>query len=249
MKSAPNKYTKEVEDAFNRLSIKNGLSSNTKLQNYLGTKLKVYGFDAKTQHELCKKGFSFYTEDKEGNFRLFDQVYHTSNSHEGKNQAFIYLDRNYKYISPDLQLSILPHWVSQIDNWAHSDYLSKFLTRLLENSITNKVMMSHIKGWNKSENLWERRQSMVSLYYYSRTKKQHIPFEVSSKLVLNLMEDKEYYVQKALGWTLRESYNLYPQETYNFVKKYIKNIRPVAFATCLEKMSESQKAVLKQKRK
>jgi len=249
MKSSSSKYTKEVEDTLNRLPLKKEKATSEKLQNYLGTKLKVYGYDAKTQVELCKKGYSFYTDNRENNFILFNEVYHQSDSHEGKSQAFIYLDKNYKHISPKLQMDMLPHWVTKVDNWAHSDYLSKFLTRLVDNPTTQKGMLAHIKQWNKSANLWERRQSLVALYYYSRTKEQHLPFEYSSRLVLNLIDDEEYYVQKAVGWTLRESYNVYPKETYQLIDKYIKRIKPAAFTTCLEKMTESQKLLLKQKRK
>ncbi len=249
MKSSPNKYTKEVEDTLSRLSLKKSDISGEKLQHYLGTKLKVYGFDSKTQVDLNKKGFSFYSDSKENNFRILNEVFHQGGSHEAKNQAFIYLDKNYKHISPKLQLELLPHWVTKVDNWAHSDYLSKFLTRLVENLATQKRMLTHIKQWNKSDNLWERRQSLVALYYYSRTKEQHLQFEYSSKLVLNLIDDEEYFVQKAVGWTLRESFNVYPKETYQFIDKHIKRIKPAAFTTCLEKMSESQKQLLKQKRK
>lgn len=249
MKSSLSKYTKEVEDTLNRFALKDKKMSGEKLKQYLGTKLKVYGYNSKTQVEFCKRGYSFYAEDKENNFACFDDVYHQGYSHEGKNQAFIYLDKNYKHISPKIQLEKLPSWVTKIDNWAHSDYLSKFLTRLIENSETQKKMLTYVKKWNKSDNLWERRQSLVSLYYYSRTKETHIPFEDSSRLVFNLMNDDEYYVQKAVGWTLRESFNVYPKETYQFIDKNVKNIKSAAFTTCIEKMSESQKKSLKQKRK
>jgi len=110
-------------------------------------------------------------------------------------------------------------------------------------------MLTKIKLWNNSNNLWERRQSLVALYYYARTKNQFVPFELSTKLIKNLINDKEYYVQKAVGWALRESYNVYPKQTYQFIEENIKLIKPAAFTTCLEKMSDKQKLVLKQKRK
>ena len=110
-------------------------------------------------------------------------------------------------------------------------------------------MLDIIKKWNASKNLWERRQSLVSLYYYSRTKKQHIDFELTQQLIFPLLSDKEYFVQKAVGWTLRESYNVYPKQTYSFILANIKNITSTAFTTCLEKMTEKQKLTLKQKRK
>jgi 3-methyladenine DNA glycosylase AlkD len=100
-----------------------------------------------------------------------------------------------------------------------------------------------------SKNLWERRQSLIALYYYARTKKQHVDFELTQELVRPLLNDKEYFVQKAVGWTLRESYNVYPKQTFTFIEENIKNISPTAFTTCLEKMTEKQKQILKQKAK
>lgn len=244
-----NKYTKEVENTLNLLSSKNDKSQNEKLKKYLGTKLHVYGLNSQTQVNVCKKGFSFYSDNKEKNFHEFHNIYLQSKSHEGKNQAYIYLDKYYKYIPVKTQLELLPQWVNQVDNWAHSDYLSKFLTRLVEHPDTQKPMLALIKKWNTSSNLWVRRQSLVSLYYYARTKKQQVPFALSEKLVTNLLHDEEYYVQKAVGWSLRESFNVYPKETYHFIEQNIKHIKPAAFTTCLEKMTEKQKLTLKAKRK
>ena len=110
-------------------------------------------------------------------------------------------------------------------------------------------MLTIIKKWNSSKNLWECRQSLVALYYYARTKKEHVSFELTHQLVAPLITDKEYFVQKAIGWTLRESYNVYPKQTYTFIEEHIKNISPTAFTTSLEKMTEKQKLTLKIKRK
>jgi 3-methyladenine DNA glycosylase AlkD len=76
-----------------------------------------------------------------------------------------------------------------------------------------------------------------------------VSFELTQQLVSPLLNDKEYFVQKAVGWTLRESYNVYPKQTYQFIEENIKHISPTAFTTCLEKMTEKQKLTLKLKRK
>lgn len=247
--SSINKYTKEVENSLNRLSLNIDKERAAKAKKYLGTNLHVYGLDAKTQVEACKKGYSFYDSNKEKTFSEFNSIYLQSHVHEGKNQAFIYLDKYYKHIPIDLQVTILPNWVAQVDNWGHSDYLSKFLTRLVEHKDTQKEMISFIKKWNTSKLLWERRQSLVSLFYYARTKKEHLDFDLSEKLISNLITDKEYFVQKAVGWALRESYNIYPKQTYDLIEENIKFITSTAFTTCLEKMTDKQKLTLKQQRK
>jgi 3-methyladenine DNA glycosylase AlkD len=249
MKSAISKYTKEVEDTLNHLSIKNDKEKAAKLKKYIGTNLNVLGLVTKAQVDAHKKGFSFYSDHKEDTYLFFNEIYKQSTIFEVKNLAFIFLDKHHKHISLKTQLKTLPQWVEYIDNWAHSDGLSKYLTRLIEDKSTQKEMLIIIKKWNVSKNLWERRQSLVSLFYYSRTKKEYVDFELTQQLVFPLLTDKEYYVQKAVGWTLRESYNVYPKQTYTFIEENIKNITSTAFTTCLEKMTEKQKQTLKQKRR
>ena len=249
MKSVINKYTKEVEDTLTRLSLKNDKEKADKLKKYIGTNLEVLGMVSKAQVASHKKGFSFYSEHKEQTFLVYHEIYKQSNLFEAKNLAFIFLDKHHKHIPLKTQLKTLPQWVKQVDNWAHSDSLSKFVSRLIEDKSTQQDMLSIIKKWNSSKNLWERRQSLVALYYYARTKKEHVSFELTQQLVLPLLNDKEYFVQKAVGWTLRESYNVYPKQTFTFIEEHIKHISPTAFTTCLEKMTEKQKLTLKQKRK
>jgi 3-methyladenine DNA glycosylase AlkD len=249
MKSGLNKYTKEVEDTLNRLSLNNDKEKATKLKKYIGTNLNVLGMISKAQVDAHKKGFSFYAEQKEQTFLVYHEVYTQSTIFEAKNLAFIFLDKHHKHIPLKTQLKMLPQWVKHVDNWAHSDSLSKFISRLIEDKSTQQETLAFIKKWNSSKNLWERRQSLVALYYYARTKKEHVSFELTQQLILPLINDKEYFVQKAVGWTLRESYNVYPKQTYQFIEENIKSISPVAFTTCLEKMTDKQKQNLKLKRK
>lgn len=249
MKTLSHKYTKEVEDTLTRLALKTDKARAEKIRKYIGTNLQVLGMASGSQTDAFKKGFSFYSDNKEKTYLVFHEVYKQSNHFEAKNLAFIFLDKNHKHIPVKTLLKTLPTWVKQVDNWAHSDSLSKYLTRLLEHTDTKEEMLSIIKKWNSSKNLWERRQSLVSLFYYARTKKTQPDFDLAKQFIFALMTDKEYYVQKAVGWALRESYNVYPKQTYTFIEENIKNISPVAFTTCLEKMSLKEKEHLKLKRK
>ncbi|MBC7694803.1 MAG: DNA alkylation repair protein [Burkholderiales bacterium] len=244
-----NKYTKEVDDALNRLSLKVDKARSERSKKYIGTNLHVLGLVAKKQTEAHKKGFSFYSTDPQKTFLIFNHIYTQSTVFETKNQAFIFLDKYAKHIPISTQLKTLPYWIKYVDNWAHSDGLSKYLTRLLENTDSQKAMLDILKKWNASKNLWERRQSLVALYYYARTKKEYISFEQTTNFIFPLLKDKEYFVQKAVGWTLRETYNVYPKQAYYFIEENIKSISPTAFTACLEKMTEKEKFTLKQKRK
>ncbi len=244
-----NKYTKEVENALKAKSANADLNKSIKLKKYIGTNLLVYGLTSSQQVEVNKLGFSFCEESQEKTFLEFDRIYKTSTSFEGKNQAFIFLDRNYKTLPLNLLIKFLPDWVNEVDNWAHSDNLSKFLSRLVESPITQKAMLKFILQWNVSANLWQRRQSLVALFYYSRTQKQHLNFNFTINLVQNLVHDDSYFVQKAVGWTLREIFNVYPKETFKYLTENINSISGSAFTAATEKLTASQKILLKTKRK
>jgi 3-methyladenine DNA glycosylase AlkD len=241
-------HLKEVENALIQYSNKSN-EQKEKLKRYIGTTLEVLALTSKEQNACFKKGFSFFKNDAEIDFSIVDKIYFSSNIFEVKNISFLYLHKNHQHLNIKQLLYQLPRWVTKVDNWAHSDSLSKYLTKLLDHEETKDDMEKIILKWNQSNNLWERRQSLVSLFYYSRTKKQHIKFNFAEKLILNLIDDNEYYVQKALGWTLRESYNVYPQKTYSFIAKYITRISSTAFTTSIEKMTATEKNKLKEKRK
>ena len=249
MKLDKNKYTKEVEDTLTQRSLHSDKQKADKLKKYIGTQHHVHGLTSAKQVAIYKSGFSFTKNSIEEDFELFNMIYHQSPSFEGKNLAFIFLDKHHKHIPITTQLKTLPLWVEKVDNWAHSDSLSKYLTRLLEHKVSHKELLAILKEWNSSPNLWKRRQSLISLYYYARTKTEFIKYDISEKLISNLLLDKEYYVQKAVGWALRESFNAYPKPTFAFIEHHVKSISPVAFTTCIEKMNDKQKLILKTKRK
>lgn len=142
--------------------------------------------------------------------------------------------------------NIIKHWQKHVDNWGHCDGLSKIYTKILE--LIPEEVLEKLKLWNKSENQWDKRQSLVSLLYFSRTKKTILDFEIIIKFIDNLLVDNEYYVQKAVGWSLKELYNVYSKETLIYLEKNIKNISSIAFSPATEKLLKHEKGSLKKLR-
>lgn len=141
----------------------------------------------------------------------------------------------------------LVSWIDRIGNWAHSDSYSSTLARIFEHD--QKKLLVTFKSWNKHKNSWRRRNSLVGLMLYARLRKKHPSFELCKNLVSTQLDAPEYYVQKAVGWTLREMYNVYPKQTYTFVQKNIKRISPAAWSATGEKMTTKEKAALLKLRK
>ena len=243
-----NKYINHIQQSLiNNASGLNPQQING-IAKYMGTSHKIIGVGTLTQQQLAKTIYDLNINEQDL-LGIMDLAFKKSNIYEVKNAALLLAEYNFKKTDKkQLYKTMLP-WVNYVDNWGHSDTLSKLYTRFLEMDDHQKPFLNQLQKWNKNTNLWLRRQSMVSLLYYARTKNQHLPFKTIISLVSTQLHAQEYYVQKGLGWTLRETYNVYPVLTYKFVLNNFSRISPVAFTAAVEKMTAKEKGILKQKRK
>lgn len=70
------------------------------------------------------------------------------------------------------------------------------------------------------------------------------------EMVEALPGDKEYYLQKWGGWTLKEIYNLHPRPTLDFIEKNVNLISTAAWQSSTEKLPRNVKDwLLKQRKK
>jgi len=105
-----------------------------------------------------------------------------------------------------------------------------------------------LQAWNSDKNPWKRRQSVVSLLYYTRSRKKILPFSTLINMVEPLLRDPEYYVQKGIGWTIREIYNAYPEQAVDFIARKNLEIAPAAWQATSEKLpADFKKQLLEQR--
>lgn len=243
-----NNYIDHIQQSLINNASKLSAQQIAGIAKYMGTKHTIIGVGTLTQKQLAKTVYGL--DPQEINLpELMHSAFTKSKVYEVKNAALLLAEYNFKRTDPKLLYKTIIPWVNHVDNWGHSDMLSKLYTRFLEMNEHQKPFLELLRKWNKDKNPWLRRQSMVALLYYSRTKNQHIPFKTIISLVSTQLQAQEYYVQKGLGWTLRESYNIYPDLTYKFVFDNFHKVSPVAFTAAIEKMSDKEKTILKQKRK
>lgn len=157
--------------------------------------------------------------------------------------AYDHFSQKTKIRSTDQDFQQLINFTKRLDNWAHSDELSKIYALLFERF--PKLMLPIIERWSASELDWERRQSVVALLYYSRFRKNWPEFSILLKFITAQMNSSHYYVQKGVGWAMRESYNIYPKQTLDFLMSVAKEISPHAWQAASEKLTANEKRKLK----
>jgi len=218
-------------------------------ENYIGSEYEYYKhFNIRVPklRSLLKEGFSFSNLPINDQWKIWDYIWQNSNLFELSLIAIHFankrpVDELYEYHK------MLLKWIRRIDNWALSDEFSNVLAKLYEHK--PKRFHSTFERWNSSKNPWERRASMVGLQYYSRLRKKHVPFKTIIQFVDPHLEDQHYYVQKAVGWTLRECWNVHPKLTYAYLQKNAHLIPPGGWTAATEKLSKKEKSKLTQLRK
>lgn len=141
---------------------------------------------------------------------------------------------------------MLLNWSYMIENWWHSDQLSSIYNKILDN---NRVFFKDLQAMSNFSSPWQRRLSMTSLYYYAKNCKNPLPVEMTLPLIEKHLHDEEYYVQKGVGWTLREMSQINYKQTLEFLKVHAKHIAPAGFSAALEKIDAKDKEYIKQLRK
>lgn len=77
-----------------------------------------------------------------------------------------------------------------------------------------KVKMKYLKKWRKSENLWLRRTTLLFQLGY----KEKTDFELLCELIKENLGSDEFFINKAIGWALRQ----YAWTNPTAVKKFVK---------------------------
>lgn len=203
---------------------------------------------APLHRKLFKKGYSFSVLSPQEQLRIWEYIWKNSSDFWVGAHAFLYLESKMKdkeFLRQSWKT--IKHWQKAADNWGLCDGMSKIYTKILE--VIPDEVLPQLEKWNKSKNLWDRRQSVVSLLYLSRTKKVVLPFDTIIRFIDRLLDDKEYYVQKGVGWALKELYQVYPKKTLKYLEKNIKRISAIAFSPATEKLEKEDKEILKNRRK
>ena len=131
----------------------------------------------------------------------------------------------------------LGDWLENgIMNWAHTDVLS---SKALSFFFTQKILaVEGLKEWTKSPGKWKRRSVPVTLI---DVLKMDIPLKKLFAIIEPIMLDAEKFVQKGLGWFLREAWKLYPEETETFLLKWKDTCGRTIIQYATEKMSKEDK--------
>lgn len=209
------------------------------------TSLEVWHVPMPLQRRCFRAGYSFAGRPERDQERIWIANWEQSRVLELRMQSLLYFEA-----MPVVQLAArwrrMRQLAAGLENWAESDLLSGLIAKVREHDADS--VMPVLYQWNTSKQFWLRRQSLVSLFYYQRQRKLHPMASDVFALLTPLLGDREHYVQKGVGWTLREAMQVYPEQTLAFVEQHCEVLSSVAFTTVMEKTPAVDKQRFKLRR-
>lgn len=132
--------------------------------------------------------------------------------------------REYQLVAVDLLIkqkktlpeSFLQHverWITVKSWWDTVDMLATHIVASLLQRFPDKAS-SVINQWRKSDNIWLRRSAIL----YQLKFKQNTDQDLLFTIIGENQADKEFFIQKAIGWSLREYSKTNSQAVIHFIE-------------------------------
>ncbi len=105
--------------------------------------------------------------------------------------------------------------------WDVTDSLDRVVGMLSQKypSIQEEMLV-----WSESDNIWLRRVAID----YQLQFKEKTNVEQLEKIIVNNLGTNEFFINKAIGWSLREYSKVNPEWVASFLKKYEKRLAPLS---------------------
>lgn len=123
----------------------------------------------------------------------------------------------------------LQAWVPEFDGWAIADTACNAIGRRLSADLSR---LDIVERWTTSEHLWTKRAALVSTLPLARLRHPNEAEQAARARVLGWaaksIEDREWFIQKAIAWWLRELSRKDPNQTWDFLGNHGAAMAPFA---------------------
>jgi 3-methyladenine DNA glycosylase AlkD len=128
-----------------------------------------------------------------------------------------------KPIEPDEKVwRFVTERLADLDGWAVADQMASVGSRCL---VAEPARLDVVETWVESPHLWTKRAALVFTLPWTRA--GHDP-ERMLGWAARLAEDRQWFIQKAVGWWLRELSKSDPKRVRRFLKDHGEKLTAVA---------------------
>ena len=185
------------------------------MSKYMQDKFRFLGVRGATRTEIYKK---YFPDARKTKTIDWDFVENCWNKEEREFQYVVvyYLKAMQKFLKRE-DISRLKYLIVTKSWWDTIDLLAKVVGSLI---IRIKGYDQIMLEWSKDSNIWLRRVAIL----YQLSLKDKVDKQVLDKILVNNLGDSEFFINKAVGWVLRDYSKYNPEWVREFIKKNKENM-------------------------
>lgn len=181
-----------------------------KMSNYMRNIFIFYGIPSSERRRLYS---SFIKEEKKNkviDWKLLDECYRDEHR-EFQYFVYDYLLTMRKYISYS-DIEKIKEYIVTKSWWDTIDFLCKVIGNISKNDRRVKYLMI---DWSLSDNIWIKRTAIEH-----QLGLEVVDEEALEKIIVNCFGSDEFFINKAIGWSLRDYSKSNPMWVKSFIEKY-----------------------------
>ncbi|WP_455037579.1 DNA alkylation repair protein [Leptotrichia massiliensis] len=181
-----------------------------KMSKYMLNKFEYIGIKTPERRKIFKNSFKEYKNKEKIDWEFVNKCW------ENKYREFQYVAADYlKNMKDKLTIDDIPKFKQLILKkswWDTIDNLDMTIGALaLKDSNVNKILLE----WSLDENIWLRRIAID----HQLLRKEKTDTELLEKILKNNLGQAEFFINKAIGWALRDYSKTNPNWVKNFIEK------------------------------
>ena len=186
-----------------------------KMSKYMLNKFEYIGIKTPERRKIFKNFFSKYKNEEKIDWEFVNKCW------ENKHREFQYVAADYlKNMKDKLTIDDIPKFKQLILKkswWDTIDNLDMTIGALaLKDSNVNKILLE----WSLDENIWLRRIAID----HQLLRKEKTNTELLEKILKNNLGQTEFFINKAIGWALRDYSKTNSEWVKNFIEENKENM-------------------------
>ena len=185
------------------------------MSKYMQDKFRFLGVRGATRTEIYKK---YFPDARKTKTIDWDFVENCWNKEEREFQYVVvyYLKAMQKFLKRE-DISKLKYLIVTKSWWDTVDLLAKVVGSLvIRIEGYDQIMLE----WSKDSNIWLKRVAIL----YQLSLKDKVDKQVLDEILVNNLGDSEFFINKAIGWALRDYSKYNPEWVREFIKKNKENM-------------------------
>ena len=180
------------------------------MSKYMQDKFRFLGVRGATRTEIYKK---YFPDARKTKTIDWDFVENCWNKEEREFQYVVvyYLKAMKKFLKRE-DISKLKYLIVTKSWWDTVDLLAKVIGSLvIRIEGYDQIMLE----WSKDSNIWLKRVAIL----YQLSLKEKVDKQILERILVDNLGDSEFFINKAIGWALRDYSKYNPEWVREFIKK------------------------------